>query len=109
MVIQVHQGKGSRDRDVPMPRLFEALREYFRWKRPKVYLFPSTAGHRGLEQPTSDHTIWHACSESAKRAAIKKPIGAHTIRHTSATTLMEARTALPTIQLLSRHAHPEHT
>lgn len=82
MVIHVHQGKGSRDRDVPMtPKLLEALREYFRWKRPKVYLFPSTPGHRGVEQPLSGHTIWYVCSEAAKRAGIKKKIGAHTIRH----------------------------
>jgi hypothetical protein len=34
MVIHVRQGKGSRDRDVPMtPKLLEALREYWRWKR----------------------------------------------------------------------------
>ncbi len=73
MVIHIHQGKGSRDRDVPMtPKLLEALREYFRWKRPKVYLFPSTEGHRGVEQPLSDHTIWYICSEAAKRAGIKK-------------------------------------
>ena len=45
MVIHIRQGKGSRDRDVPMtPKLLEALREYWRWKQPKVYLFPSTAG-----------------------------------------------------------------
>ena len=54
MVIHVRQDKGARDRDVPMPaKLLEALREYWRWKRPKVYLFPSTAGHRGIEQPIS--------------------------------------------------------
>jgi integrase/recombinase XerD len=48
MVIHIQQGKGSRDRDVPMtPKLLEALREYWRWKKPKVYLFPSTDGHRG--------------------------------------------------------------
>src|SRR5690348_1854706 len=69
MVMDVRQGKGSRDRDVPMPpNLLEALREYWRWKRPKVYLFPSTVGHRGVEQPISDHTIWYICSEAAKRA-----------------------------------------
>ena len=89
MVIHIRQGKGSRDRDVPMtPKLLEALREYWRWKRPKVYLFPSTAGHRGVEQPISDHTIWYACSEAAKRAGIKKTIGAHTLRHSFATTLL---------------------
>jgi len=54
MVIHIRQGKGSRDRDVPMtPKLLEALREYWRWKRPQDYLFPSTEGHRGIEQPIS--------------------------------------------------------
>jgi site-specific recombinase XerD len=42
LVIHILQGKGSRDRDVPMTaKLLEALREYFRWKRPKVYLSPA--------------------------------------------------------------------
>jgi site-specific recombinase XerD len=37
MVIHVHQGKGSRDRDVPMTaKLLEVLRQYWRWKRPKI-------------------------------------------------------------------------
>jgi site-specific recombinase XerD len=110
MVIHVRQGKGSRDRDVPMTtKLLEALREYWRWKRPKEYLFPSTEGHRGIEQPISDHTIWHICREAAKRAGINKRIGAHTLRHSFATTLMESGTDLRTIQLLMGHAHLEHT
>ena len=84
MVIHVRQGKGSRDRDVPMTtKLLQALREYWRWKRSKDYLFPSTEGHRGIEQPISDHTIWYICSEAAKRAGIKKKIGAHTLRKAS--------------------------
>ena len=71
MVIHIRQGKGSRDRDVPMtPKLLEALRAYWRWKRPRDYLFPSTEGHRGIEQPISDHTICYICSEAAKRARI---------------------------------------
>ena len=110
MVIHVRQGKGSRDRDVPMTtKLLEALREYWRWKRPQDYLFPSTKGHRGIEQPISAHTIWYICSEAAKRAGIKKRIGAHTLRHSFATTLMESGTDLRTIQLLMGHAHLEHT
>jgi integrase/recombinase XerD len=110
MVIHIRQGKGARDRDVPMtPKLLEALREYWRWKRPKVYLFPSTAGHRGVEQPMSDHTIWYVCSEAAKRAGIKKKIGAHTLRHSFATTLLESGTDLRTIQLLLGHSELKHT
>jgi site-specific recombinase XerD len=110
MVIHVRLGKGSRDRDVPLtPKLLAALREYWRWKRPKVYLFPSTEGQRGIEQPISDKTIWHICREAAKRAAIKKRVGAHTLRHSFATTLMESGTDLRTIQLLMGHTNLEHT
>src|SRR5678816_4808715 len=42
MVIHVRQGKGNKDRDVTLsPRLLEVLRAYWKWKRPKTYLFPS--------------------------------------------------------------------
>ena len=110
MVIHVHQGKGSRDRDVPMtPKLLDILREYWRWKRPKVYLFPSTSGHRGGEHPISDKTVWYAVTEAGKRAGIQKRIGPHTLRHSFATNLMEAGTDLRTIQLLMGHAHLEDT
>lgn len=110
MVIHIQQGKGSRDRDVLMtPKLLEALREYWRWKKPKVYLFPSTEGHRGLEQPISDRTVWYACKEAAARAGIKKQIGPHTLRHSFATHLLEAGTDLRTIQLLMGHADLKHT
>jgi integrase/recombinase XerD len=45
MVIHIHSGKGLRDRDVPLtPKLLEVLRDYWRWKRPCVYLFPSKMG-----------------------------------------------------------------
>ena len=110
MVIHIRQGKGSQDRDVPLrPKLLEALREYWRWKKPQDYLFPSTAGHRGVEQPISDKTVWNICKEAAIRAGIQKKIGPHTLRHSFATHHMEAGTDLRTIQLLLGHAHLEHT
>ena len=60
-VIHIRQGKGSRDRDVPLsPKLLEALREYWRWKKPTIYLFPSTAGQRGVDAPISDKVVWWA-------------------------------------------------
>jgi len=110
MVIHIRQGKGSRDRDVPLiPKLLGALREYWRWKKPKDYLFPSPEGWRGSEQPISDKTVWYACRQAAARAGITKTIGPHTLRHSFATHLMEAGTDLRTIQLLLGHAHLEHT
>ncbi len=110
MVIHIQQGKGSRDRDVPLtPKLLEALREYWRWKKPTDYLFPSPKGWRGSDQPISDKTVWYACRQAAARAGIPKTIGPHTLRHSFATHLMEAGTDLRTIQLLLGHAHLEHT
>ena len=41
MLIRVQHGKGGRDRDVLLsPKLLETLREYWRWIKPKTYLFP---------------------------------------------------------------------
>jgi integrase/recombinase XerD len=103
-VIHVRQGKGSRDRDLPLtPKLLEALREYWRWKKPPNYLFPSTRGHRGLERPISHKTIWYVCKRAAVRAGIKKRIGPHTLRHSFATHMLEAGADLRTIQLLLGH------
>ena len=91
------------------PKLLEILREYFRWKRPKVYLFPSTEGQRGTNNPISDKAIWHTCRQAARRAGIKKTVGAHTMRHSYATALLESGTDLRTIQLLLGHAELKDT
>ena len=90
------------------PKLLEALREYWRWKRPKVYLFPSTEGHRGVEQPISDQTIWYICQAAATRRKSRR--GSDRTRcATVSPPLMEAGTDLRTIQLLMGHEHLEHT
>ena len=53
----------SRDRDIPLsPNLLVAVREYWRWKKPRGYLFPSTPGQRGVEQPMSDKVVWWTSS-----------------------------------------------
>jgi integrase/recombinase XerD len=105
MILHVKQGKGMRDRDLPMsPKLLEALREYYRQYHPKTYLFPSRAGRGGVDKPMSDKNVWHAVSTAAKRASLTKKIGVHTLRHTFATHLMEAGADLRTIQLLLGHS-----
>ena len=110
MVIHIRQGKGSCDRDVPLSRkLLEALREYWRWKKPQIYLFPSTPGKRGVEEPMSDKVVWWAVREAARRAGITRKIGPHTFRHSFATELLEGGTDLRTIQLLMGHARLEDT
>jgi len=52
MIIRVMAGKGGKDRDLPLsPALLESLREYWRWRKPRTYLFPSRDPRRGPEQP----------------------------------------------------------
>jgi integrase/recombinase XerD len=109
MVIHVVNGKGGKDRDLPLsPALLEALRTYWRWLKPRIYLFPSRM-HRDQERPISDKTVWHACTQAAKKAGIRKKTSPHLIRHSWATHLLEAGTDLRTIQLLLGHEDLEVT
>lgn len=51
MMIRVERGKGGGGRDLPLsPALLETLREYWRWKKPRTYLFPSGDSYRGKDQ-----------------------------------------------------------
>ena len=106
MVIHVHEGKNSRDRELPLtPKLLEAPRAYWRAckVKPKVYLFPTRFNTADEERPVTDKAVWHACRESARRAGLSKRLGPHTLRHTFATHLIEGGTDLPTLQLLMGH------
>ena len=109
MVIHVRQGKGGKDRDVTLsPRLLEILRDYWKWRKPQVYLFPSLQRKRpGL--PITDRAIYHAVRTAARRAGIKKKITPHTLRHSWATHLLERGTDLKTIQMLLGHVDLEAT
>jgi site-specific recombinase XerD len=110
MMIRVERGKGGAGRDLPLsPALLETLREYWRWKKPQVYLFPSSTGQRGQDRPISDKTVWYACKEAAVHARIAKHVTPHTLRHSWATHLLEGGTDLRTIQVLLGHADLETT
>jgi integrase/recombinase XerD len=110
MIIRVVAGKGGKDRDLPLSStLLETLREYWQWRKPKLYMFPTRTRGRTLDQPISDKTVWIACSEAARRAGISKRITPHTLRHSWATHLLEAGTDLRTIQVLLGHGDLETT
>jgi len=72
MVVHIRQGKGGRDRDVPLcPKLLETLREYWRWKKPKTWLFPAGIERRGDSHLTAKE-VWYVCSEAARHAWLRK-------------------------------------
>ena len=110
MMIRITQGKGSRDREVPLsPTLLAALRIYWRWMKPKTYLFPGTVNHRRADVPISPNLVWYACRQAARAAGIDKRIRPHSLRHSCATHLFEAGADLRTLQVLLGHSRLEHT
>src|SRR5258708_40158080 len=71
MILHIREGKGGRDRDVPLSTtLLETLREYWRWMKPKTYLFPGTVKNWRAHGPLTDNIPWHACQEAAQRAGL---------------------------------------
>jgi integrase/recombinase XerD len=110
MMIRIFQGKGRHDRDVPLsPKLLETLRVYWRWMKPKTYLFPGTVHHRRADVPISTNTVWGACRSAAQAAGITKRLSPHSLRHSCATHLFEAGADLRTLQVLLGHSRLEHT
>ncbi len=54
MLIHIQHGKGGRDRYVPLSAtLLATLRVYYRWMRPKTWLFPGTVD--GLARRQAHH------------------------------------------------------
>ena len=110
MRIHIQRGKGGRDRYVPLsPTLLATLRVYYRWMRPRTYLFPGTVKNRRADTPVTPKVLWAACVRAGQRAGVPTRVTPHRLRHTYATHLLEAGADLRTIQLLLGHADLEHT
>jgi site-specific recombinase XerD len=101
MLIHVRQGKGGKDRLVPLsPMLLDLLRAWWRVFRPKAWLFVG----EDREKHVHTRTVQRAVSTAVKRAGLRKPVTAHTLRHSFATHLLEAGTDIRTVQALLGHA-----
>ena len=108
MIVHIRKGKGGKDRDVPLcPRLLETLREYWRWKKPKTWLFPGQPRANG--ERLTDKAVWYVCDDAARHAGLNKRVSPHMLRHSFATHLLEDGADLPPIQMLLGHADLEAT
>jgi site-specific recombinase XerD len=110
MLIHIRQGKGGRDRFVPLsPTLLATLRVYYRWMRPKTWLFPGMVHNWRADKPITKRVLWDAVVTAAKRAGFRRRVSPHLIRHSYATHLLESGADLRTIQLLLGHVNIRHT
>lgn len=100
MQIRVSNGKGNKSRyTILSKQVLELLREYWRYYRPKSYLFEG----RQKGEPISQRTIQEFFHQRMKVAGIRKPASFHTLRHSFATHLLEQGTNLRIIQALLGH------
>ena len=102
MTVRVEQGKGGKDRYVPLAtRLLTELRTHWKIAPPRVWLFANRQGTRPI-----DITVAQKIYTAAKlRAGIRKRGGIHALRHAFATHSLEAGTDLHTVQRLLGHRH----
>ncbi len=107
MVIRVQQGKGRKDRyTILSPQVLPMLRQWYREAgKPKDWLFPGQVEGK----PITVNAIRDAVKAAAKRAGITKNVSPHTLRHSFATHLLEARMDIRHIQILLGHTRIEST
>jgi len=102
MVVHIRQGKGRKDRYVPLPeRTLEQLRGYWAVHRHAEWLFPG----RGLGQtgPMNESGVQRAFRAALHESGIHKAASVHTLRHSYATHLWEAGVNLRLIQSYLGH------
>lgn len=100
MLVWVRNGKGGRDRYVPLPvRTLKRIQAYQRRYGPTQYLFPSRDGHRPLHQTT----LQRAFRDAVRRSGIDKQASIRTLRHSYATHLLESGVDLRIIQTILGH------
>ena len=95
MSIRVNQGKGNKDRYVPLsPKMLDELRDYWRQVRPTDWLFPGQCKDGSITRTG----IGRIYSDRKAKAGITSAGGIHTLRHCFATRLLEAGVSLHDIQ-----------
>ncbi len=103
MVVIVRQGKGQKDRQVPLsPRLLGELRHWWCQHRTKPWLFPGVT-KRTRPGPMHAGSVQRLCQRVVRRAQLSKKATMHTLRHSYATHLLEAGVDVLTLQKLLGH------
>jgi integrase/recombinase XerD len=110
MVVTVRQGKGAKDRQVPLsPRLLQELRQWWCRHRTKPWLFPGMAGPssrrriKPVQRPMNVTSVQRMMKQIVVRSKLTKPASMHTLRHSYATHLLEAGVDVVTVQKLLGH------
>ena len=112
-MIHVRQGKGGKDRYVPLPdSVLLMLRQYWATHRNPIWLFPSIHALLAPEQANQfmhETGVQKAFRAALQESGVNKDATVHTLRHSYATHLLEAGVNLRVIQGYLGHASPKTT
>jgi site-specific recombinase XerD len=112
MMLHIWQGKGSKDRYVPLPeRTLQLLREYWLSHHNLEWLFPTVkgGGMAVADQAIDPSGVQRAFRSALAASGVHKPASVRTLRHSWATHLLEAGVNLRLIQSWLGHASLETT
>lgn len=102
MRVHIRDGKGGKDRLVPLPdKTLQALRLYWKTHRHSTLIFPGKG--LGANTPMDKGGIQKAMKAVLKHCKITKHISPHSLRHCFATHLLEQGLDLRSLQLLLGH------
>ncbi|MFM7340722.1 MAG: tyrosine-type recombinase/integrase [Bacteroidota bacterium] len=105
-IIIIKQSKGKKDRIVPLsPKILEMLREYYRYYKPKTYLFEG----QNIGELYDSRSLQLVLKQAVRKAGIHNPVTLHWLRHSYATHLLESGTDLRYIQELLGHSSSKTT
>jgi integrase/recombinase XerD len=109
MMVQVHRGKGAKDRFVPLPSYtLQVLRDHCVTHRNPQWLFPADGrNHQGgftSKTPMSPSTLQKPIKSIVDELKFGKKVSVHTLRHSYATHLLEAGVSLRAIQQYLGHS-----
>jgi site-specific recombinase XerD len=113
--LHVCNGKGGKDRYVPLPHpVLKMLRRYWVTHHHPVLLFPSPRGADGhlttmASKPITPRSVQRAFKYALQESDIQKAATVHSLRHAYATHLLEAGVRLRVIQAYLGHASPTST
>lgn len=106
-MLHVRQGKGKKDRYVPLSTLLiRGLKGYIAAEQPATWLFngkPEGRAGGDFDSRYSQRGVQWAVKEAAKKAGIAKAMTVHTLRHTYATHLLEEGLDIISIKDLLGH------